>query len=163
MENRQTISYSVSGREKLENQHILDYLKLNYYKKEPITSIFGFVEYSPLYAGRVFTKPDLTSIDIKNMYDNNIALELPMANQYWNENDYYESLDVLKKYHRVGNVALLNGKRGVPTNYFCSKILGVKREDLGFVEFDIKQLNDLGFKRFKLLRYNPFDRFYHAF
>jgi collagenase-like PrtC family protease len=205
-----------------------------------IDSLFGFVERSSLYGGRVFTRPELTPEDIAYLYEVGIGARLPLTNHFVDPVEYEANAQLLEKYHRPGNAVIatndnlarwikrdfpnyrleasviknlktyarihaamevydtvvlpmeLNGEReflsGAPekdritlfANAGCaltcpSKICYVsisrynktgtgefqcsqplkERETSGMVDFDLEQLQGLGFSRFKLLRSRP--------
>ena len=205
-----------------------------------IDSVFGFVEPSPLYGGRVFVQPELSPADVASLEYTRVGLRLPLTNHFVEPAEYEESAPFLEKYHRSGNATIVTndnlarwirrdfpkyrieasviknlksyGKisrafdiydtvvlpmelnedldflKGVPNkeritlfaNAGCaltcpSKICYVamskinktgvgeqqcsqtlkEREARGMVDFDLAQLQELGFNRFKVLRSRP--------
>lgn len=77
-------------------------------KADPeIESVFGFVEYTPMYGGRCYEGAELSPSDVKWMYGNGIALNLPLTNMHTTREEYEKSKPLLEKYHRIGNVATL--------------------------------------------------------
>jgi len=105
------INYSVSGRKKNPDISIQDFLNLEYMDldKDKVSTVFGFVEKSSLYGGRIFEQPELSNADVEQLYRLNIGLKLPLTNHYITEAEYQNNFDFLKKYHRKGNsIALVN-------------------------------------------------------
>lgn len=101
--------FTISARNKPPNISVLDYLRSNYasFPLNSIDSLFGFVKYTPLYGGRFFEQPELSSDDVKSMYRANIGLRLPLTNHEVSEPEYKKSRYFLKKYHRKGNAIII--------------------------------------------------------
>ncbi|ANP44746.1 hypothetical protein [Candidatus Viadribacter manganicus] len=234
--------YTISARGKPLEVPILAFLARNYstVPVAEIDSVFGFVEFTTLYGGRMFSRPELTPYDVNELYYAMIGLRLPLTNHYVSDQEYEDAKPFLEKYHRDGNAVIvtndtlavnirrdfpkfrieasviknlnsygratsalelydtivlpmeLNGDReflsGLPSkdrvtlfaNAGCaltcpSKICYVsiskynkscsgefkcsqplkQRDMLGMIDFDLAQLQELGFNRFKLLRTRP--------
>lgn len=80
----------------------------SFLKENPnIESVFGFVEFTPLYGGRVFVKPEISEEDVKWLYESGIGLNLPLTNMYPTDKMYESSRALLEKYHRSGNVVTI--------------------------------------------------------
>ena len=62
--------FTISARGKLRDASILEFLKSNYSSipMQKIDSVFGFLESSSLYGGRIFTEPELTDSDVEELY-----------------------------------------------------------------------------------------------
>ncbi len=98
-------TYTISARGKSPNVHVFAYIK-NKYSNVPlgeIDSLFGFVERSTLYGGRVFKCPELSERDVYQLNKAGIGARLPMSNQYVERNEYERNRPVLQKYHRPLN------------------------------------------------------------
>lgn len=234
--------YTLSARKKPQEQSMKSFLKSEYPKYKNIKSVFGFAEYSPLYAGRFFFREEITEKDAKYLDEANIGIELPMANKFFTDEDYEDSKLLLEKYHKENNIitcidyrlaqmirkdfpkykikssvtafkfgtnailkaldyydyvvlptsmndkfeqleelpmkdkivlfgstgcsfncskkscydymAKFNARQELPKGHHCSKENGIYREDLGFIEFDLKPLYEIGYRHFKMLREN---------
>lgn len=101
--------FTVSGRAKTNDVHILTFLA-KAYRGIPIAlidSVFGFVERSPLYGGRIFEGAELTPRDVESLYDVGIGVRIPFTNHYAEPHEYAASAPVLEKYHRQGNSVIV--------------------------------------------------------
>ena len=102
-----------------------------------IESIFGCVEFTPMYGGRHYLGPEISSDDVEWMYDNGIGLNLPLTNMYTTEEEYNSSYNFLNKYHKVNNVITVYRddiarfiRRDFPLySICCSAIRDVKTHD----------------------------------
>lgn len=101
--------FTISARGKPNEVPMLAFLARNFATVPiaEIDSVFGFVERTPLYGGRVFQKPELTPHDIGEMYYAGIGVRLPLTNHYVTEAEYEETKPLLAKYHRDGNAAIV--------------------------------------------------------
>lgn len=97
--------FTISARGKLETQTVKEFLTDNFanFKLETIDSLFGFLEPCPLYGGRTYIKPQLSSRDVTWLYDQGIGVRLPLTNQYVSYAEYSKTRGLLDKYHRKGN------------------------------------------------------------
>jgi len=100
--------YAVSARLKPEDFPITLWLNENYSKYLPVTSVFGFVEYTPLYGGREYLRPEISADDVKWLYDNGVGLRLPLQNTLTKFSHYNAEKSFLKKYHRSGNSVIIS-------------------------------------------------------
>lgn len=71
-----------------------------------IDSLFGFVERSSLYGGRVFTRPELTPEDVAYLYEVGIGVRLPLTNHFVEPVEYEANAPLLERYHRPGNAVI---------------------------------------------------------
>lgn len=72
-----------------------------------IDSVFGFVERTPLYGGRVFTTPELTPIDVNQLYFANIGVRLPLTNHFVEPEEYERAQPLLDVFHRDANAVIV--------------------------------------------------------
>ena len=106
------LDYTVSARDKtgygVDNHKILPYLKTHFspYLND-ITSVFGFLEYCPLYGGRQWIQPQITEDDVSVLYNMNIGIRIPLTNLYVTRELYEQSKEFLAKYHRKGNSVIV--------------------------------------------------------
>ena len=101
--------FTVSGRSKTHDVPILNFLA-KAYRGIPIAmidSVFGFVERSTLYGGRIFDGAELTDADVANLYDVGIGVRIPFTNHYATPEEYEASAPLLEKYHRPGNAVII--------------------------------------------------------
>lgn len=106
---RRPTQFTVSGRAKTNDMHVLTFLA-KAYRGIPVAlidSVFGFVERSPLYGGRIFEGPELTPQDVECLYDVGIGVRIPFTNHYAEPQEYEESAGILDKYHRIGNSVIV--------------------------------------------------------
>lgn len=103
------MQFTISARGKANNVPILAFLARNFptVAVADIDSVFGFVERTPLYGGRMFAKPELTPYDVNEMYYAGVGVRLPLTNHYVTETEYEESKPLLDKYHRDRNAAIV--------------------------------------------------------
>lgn len=104
-----TYSVTISGRSKNPNQHIKEFLEQNFFGIDlnVIDSIFAFSDPCKLYGGRTYTGYELSYLDLKWMYDNNIAYRIPLSNFLATDEIYKEELNFLKKHHKEGNSVIV--------------------------------------------------------
>ena len=72
-----------------------------------IDSVFGFVERSTLYGGRIFEAPELTARDVEGLYELGIGLRIPLTNHIAQPEEYESNLSFLQKYHRPRNAVIV--------------------------------------------------------
>ena len=98
-------TYTVSARGKPPGVPVFAYLRRNYgnVPLREIDSLFGFVERSVLYGGRVFVRRELSERDVFQLNNAGIGVRLPMTNHYVKREEYLENKRLLQKYHQPGN------------------------------------------------------------
>jgi len=98
-------TYTVSARGKSPQVPVFAYLRNNYgnVPLREIDSLFGFVERSTLYGGRVFLRRELSERDVYQLNNAGIGVRLPMTNHYVERSEYLDNKRLLKKYHQAGN------------------------------------------------------------
>jgi hypothetical protein len=101
--------FTISARGKPNHVPILAFLARNFsdVAVAEIDSVFGFVERSTLYGGRMFAAPELTPRDVDEMYYAGVGVRLPLTNHHVSEEEYTASAPLLEKYHREGNAAIV--------------------------------------------------------
>ena len=98
-------TYTVSARSKPPGMPVFAYLRNNYgnVPLREIDSLFGFVERSSLYGGRVFSRRELSERDVFQLNNAGIGVRLPMTNHYVTRDEYLDNKRLFKKYHQSGN------------------------------------------------------------
>ncbi len=98
-------TYTISARGKDPRVPVFKFLRKQYgnVPLREIDSLFGFVERSTLYGGRVFDERELSERDVSQLNNAGIAIRLPMSNHFVERDEYEKNLPLLKKYHRPGN------------------------------------------------------------
>lgn len=101
--------FTISARYKPQEIPILEFLRTNFNSIElnRIDSVFGFLERSTLYGGRIFEQPDLTDKDVDALYSVKIGVRIPLTNIYIERDEYLESLPLLEKYHKKNNAVIV--------------------------------------------------------
>ncbi len=102
-------TYTVSARAKRADVRVSTYLKHRFrlIPRSHIESIFGFVEHTTLYGGRMFSEPELSEADIEELYELGIGVRLPLTNHHATREEYEANQSFLAKYHRKGNSVIL--------------------------------------------------------
>jgi len=102
-------TFTISARGKQPNVPVFQFLRRHFghLPLNRIESLFGFVEYSPLYGGRVFHGRELSERDIYQLNNAGIGLRLPLSNHFVEREEYESARSFLEKYHRVGNSAIV--------------------------------------------------------
>jgi hypothetical protein len=103
------LKFTVSGRSKTNDVPILAFLAKAYggIPIRLIDSVFGFVERSTLYGGRVFDGAELTPADVEALYDVGVGVRIPFTNHYAEPEEYEATKPILEKYHRPGNAVIV--------------------------------------------------------
>src|SRR5712692_9626650 len=91
--------FTISARGKPNERAILPFLAKSFPAIPiiQIDSIFGFVEPSTLYGGRIFDKPELTEHDVNQLYYVGIGVRIPLTNHYVEPAEYEASAPLLEK------------------------------------------------------------------
>lgn len=99
------VTYTVSARSKKPDQPIFAFLREHYgnLRLNEIDSLFGFVEKSTLYGGRVFTNREFSDKDVQQLNSAGIGIRIPMSNHKVDLNEYRLNKWLLRKYHWKGN------------------------------------------------------------
>jgi hypothetical protein len=104
-----SISYTISVRGKQNDIPVMKFLQ-DHFTDIPlnkIDSLFGFLEFCPLYGGRTFNGRQLSEPDVINLYDNGIGVRIPLTNHFVSEGEYDSCRAFLEKYHRKGNSVII--------------------------------------------------------
>jgi hypothetical protein len=101
--------FTISARGKKPQVPILDFLGCNFANVpiDQIDSVFGFVEPSTLYGGRVFVGAELSPNDVDNLYGAAVGVRLPLTNHFVTQEECEANAPLLEKYHRQGNAAIV--------------------------------------------------------
>lgn len=101
--------FTISARDKPNGIPILGFLATSFANIPiaQIDSVFGFVEPSPLYGGRVFVRPELTVHDVAVLQYVGVGLRLPLTNHYVEPEDYSASRPLLENHHQQGNAVIV--------------------------------------------------------
>jgi hypothetical protein len=102
-------TFTVSARQKSPKKPIFAYLRENYgnVRLREIESVFGFVERSELYGGRIFEGPELSGRDVVNLNRAGIGLRIPMSNHFVGEHAYRLSESLLARHHNELNSIII--------------------------------------------------------
>ena len=103
------LQFTISARSKEPNTPILRFLARNF-PTTPISqidSVFGFVEASSLYGGRVFKRRELSDRDVATLYDVGIGVRIPVSNHFVEYQEYKGNRPLFEKYHRDGNAVIV--------------------------------------------------------
>lgn len=106
---RPDLRFTISARGKPQGLPVLRFLA-RHYPTLPIAqvdSLFGFVEHTTLYGGRVFREAELSPRDLGVMYEVGIGLRLPLSNHYVDEDEYERNRAFLERHHRAGNSVIV--------------------------------------------------------
>lgn len=106
---RPDLRFTISARGKPADLPVLRFLARNFptVPVAQIDSMFGFVEGTTLYGGRVFRGPELYPRDLAVMYEIGIGLRLPLSNHYVDEAEYARNRRFLECHHRAGNSVIV--------------------------------------------------------
>lgn len=98
-------TYTVSARGKMPQVPVFAFLRKQYgnLPLREIDSLFGFVEHSTLYGGRVFVRRELSDRDVAQLNNAGIGVRLPMSNHYADYDEYRDNAPLFAKYHHPGN------------------------------------------------------------
>ncbi|MDH5312008.1 MAG: hypothetical protein OEY08_18910 [Gammaproteobacteria bacterium] len=94
------VTYTISARGKSANVPVFGFLR-NQYGNIPlreIESIFGFVQRSTLYGGRIFGDRELSDRDVTQLNNAGIGIRIPMSNHYVHRSEYLNNRRLLDQY-----------------------------------------------------------------
>jgi len=72
-----------------------------------IESVFGFVEATTLYGGRVFMGRELSKRDVMDLREAGVGLRIPLSNHRVERDEYEANRSFLERYHRKGNSLII--------------------------------------------------------
>ncbi len=96
-----TISFAISARGKELSTPIFRFLR-DEFGTTPlaeIDSVFGFVEPSTLYGGRIFEGRQLSDRDCAQLMNSGIGIRIPMTNHFTSYDEYKRYEPLLRKYY----------------------------------------------------------------
>ena len=101
--------YAVSLRHKTEEESVEWFLSYYYPSLciDDITSVFGFLEYTPLYGGRYFLHREISDKDVQWLRGMGIGIKIPLTNSFVSREEYEKSKFILDKYHVKGNSVIV--------------------------------------------------------
>lgn len=102
-------TFTVSARAKSAQVPVFQFLRrqFGHIPLIQIESLFGFVEHTTLYGGRVFRKRQLSDRDVRQLNNAGIGIRLPLSNHFVTRKEYEENRDFLRKYHRKPNSVII--------------------------------------------------------
>jgi len=102
-------TFTVSARSKVPNTPVFLFLRRHFgaLPLNRIESLFGFVEKSSLYGGRVFNQRELSDRDVAQLNNAGIGVRLPLSNHFVTREDYEMNRGLLDKYHRKPNSVIV--------------------------------------------------------
>jgi len=102
-------TYTLSARGKKKDEPIFHYLRTNFGNLPLgiIESVFGFVEKSTLYGGRIFEGRQLSDRDVFQLNNAGIGLRIPFTNHFAEWEEYEVTKPILRKYHRELNSVIV--------------------------------------------------------
>jgi hypothetical protein len=106
---RPDFTFTVSARAKAAQVPVFQFLRRQFgdLPLNQIESLFGFVEYTPLYGGRHFVRRQLSDRDVRQLNNSGIGIRLPLSNHFVTRKEYEENQDFLEKYHRSPNSVIV--------------------------------------------------------
>ncbi len=102
-------TFTISARSKTPGVPVFRFLRRQFgdIPLNRIESLFGFVEPSPLYGGRIFRQPELSQRDVMQLNNAGIGLRLPLSNHDVRREEYDQHADFLARYHREANSVIV--------------------------------------------------------
>lgn len=104
-------TYTVSARSKNPDVPVFAFLRRQYgnLSLQEIDSLFGFVQRSTLYGGRMFSNAELSERDVAQLNNAGIGVRIPMSNHYVERHEYEKDLPILKRYHNnINSIIITN-------------------------------------------------------
>jgi hypothetical protein len=133
------VTYTVSARTKPVRIPVFAYLRRNYgnLSLREIDSLFGFVEPTKLYGGRMFRKPELSLRDTIQLNAAGIGVRIPLSNHFVTKAEYEETRPLLERHHKDLNSVIVTNdnlarwiRRDYPKyNIDASVIKNIKKHD----------------------------------
>ena len=102
-------TYTVSARNKSPDAPVFAFLRNQYgnLALQEIDSLFGFVQRSTLYGGRIFRERELSDRDVAQLNNAGMGIRIPMSNHYVERQEYEKSLAILERYHDNKNSIII--------------------------------------------------------
>lgn len=104
-------TYTVSARSKRPDVPVFAFLRRQYgnLSLQQIDSLFGFVQRSTLYGGRMFSNRELSDRDVAQLNNAGIGVRIPMSNHHVERYEYEQSLLILERYHNnINSIIITN-------------------------------------------------------
>jgi hypothetical protein len=105
------VTYTISARSKSVDVPVFTFLRRQYgnIPLGEIESIFGFVQQSSLYGGRMFGDRELSDRDVAQLNNAGIGVRIPMSNHFAEEPEYEKSRVILDRYHsKINSIIVTN-------------------------------------------------------
>lgn len=120
-------TFTVSARGKQPKVPVFQFLRRHFghLPLNRIESLFGFVEYSPLYGGRAFHGRELSERDVFQLNNAGIGLRLPLSNHCVSREEYETSRDFLTRHHHEPNSVIVTNDelaRWIRADFPCYRI-----------------------------------------
>lgn len=104
--------FTVSGRGKPNGMPVISFLTEHFrVPLDQVDSVFGFVEETTLYGGRIFSRPELDDADVEALYGAKIGVRLPLSNHFVEAEEYEATKPLLEKYHRERNAVIVTNDK----------------------------------------------------
>lgn len=102
-------TFTISARGKSPGVPVFKFLRRQFGQLplNRIESLFGFVEYTPLYGGRPFKIRQLSDRDVTQLNNAGIGIRLPLSNHFVSREEYERNQDILDAYHRKPNSVIV--------------------------------------------------------
>lgn len=105
------------------------------FQQSDIDAVWGSLEgsTSPMYGGRISPNVDIFLDEVYWLYDKGIGVKIPLSTVYFDETLYKNTKNLLKEYHRKGNIVL------VSTDKFAQRL----REDFPLFQIEMSAVKDI--------------------
>ena len=102
-------TFTISARGKSPDVPVFQFLRRHFghLPLNRIETLFGFVEYTPLYGGRVFHGRELSERDVFQLNNAGIGLRLPLSNHFVSREEYATSGPFLERYQQEINSVIV--------------------------------------------------------
>jgi len=129
--------FTISARGKTPATPVFRFLRdhFGHLPLDRIESLFGFVEKSTLYGGRVFGKRELSVRDVAQLNNAGIGIRLPFSNHQVSREEYELNRGMIAKYHHTLNSVIV-------TNDDLARWIGEDYPDYRIDASVIKNINN---------------------
>ena len=103
------VTYTVSARGKSADVPVFAFLRRQYgnIPLQEIESLFGFVQRSTLYGGRMFNDRELSDRVVGQLNNAGIGVRIPMSNHFVEKSEYEKSRPILDRFHATINSIII--------------------------------------------------------